>query len=194
WNFDSDAVGQVPEGFTVASGAWEVVEESTAPSQPNALKQTGDDTYNLIWVDGTSYKDFELIVKVQAISGNTDQGGGFVWRGVDDENYYVSRYNPRESFMSLDIRKMVDGRRTTLAQTDEAVCDFEWHTLRLVMEGDVMELYFDDDLLCEADDGTFPDAGMIGIWSKADAVTHYDDLTAKELGTGILIKKYSNTK
>lgn len=191
WNFDSDEVGKIPPGFTSISGEWNVAVDNSAPSAPNVLAQTGEDTYNLVLLDDLSYKDLDISVKVKAISGGWDKGGGFVWRAKDDKNYYVIRYNPGEDFQPIDVRKMVNGQREMIAKTANITCDEEWHTVRVTMEESKMKIFFDNEEILDADDSEFPEAGKVGMWSKAEAVSNFDDFTVIDLSTDVKLIKNS---
>lgn len=177
WNFDKDKVGSVAAGFTVAAGEWKVVADPTAPSQPNVLAQSArssGSTFNIVLVDNTSYKDFDLTVRMKAVAGKEDQGGGLVWRAKDARNYYIARYNPLED--NYRLYKVVDGRRSELKSVNIKHGD-GWHTLMVTMKGTRIECYYDGRKYLEADDSTFKEAGKIGLWSKADAQSRFDDLT-----------------
>jgi hypothetical protein len=176
FNFDADKAGEAAKGFTAAVGTWKVAADEMAPSKPNVLAQTAKSTgadFNIVLADAPAVKDLDLTVRMKAVSGEGDQGGGLVWRAKDAKNYYVARWNPLES--NYRFYKVVDGTRTQLATAD-VKAEAGWHTLRIVMKGDAIECYFDAKRIIEAKDGTFKDAGKVGLWTKADAVTHFDDL------------------
>lgn len=107
-------------------------------------------------------------------AGEHDQGGGLVWRAKDAKNYDLVRYNPLED--NYRLYKVVGGKRTLLQNAD-IVHSAGWHTLRAVMEGDHVKCYYDGKEYLDFKDSTFTQAGMIGLWSKADARSHFDDLT-----------------
>lgn len=185
WNFDADPVGAIAAGFTNNSGEWKVAADNTAPSAPNVLAQTGNSTYNLALIKNSSYKDLDISVKVKAVSGGTDKGGGFVWRAKDDKNYYVIRYNPGESFQPIDVRKMINGQRTMIGKVDKLACDNGWHQVRVTMKAEKITVYFDGTQILEANDTQFPEVGMVGLWSKANAVSNFDDFTVSTLVTTV---------
>lgn len=177
WNFDSDKPGDIPEGFTNGVGEWKVVADETAPSKPNVLAQLAKNsgsTFNIAVVSGTNYKDVDLSVKMKAIAGKEDQGGGLVWRAKDAKNYYVARYNPLED--NYRLYKVVKGRRSQL-QSANIKHSEGWHTLRVMMEEDHIQCFYDGKKYLDAKNSTFPAAGKIGLWTKSDAETHFDDLT-----------------
>ncbi len=176
WNFDADNPGTIAKGFINNVGEWKIVADSTAPSLPNALAQLAnspESTFNITLVSDTHYKDLEVSVKMKALSGKGDQGGGLVWRAKDAKNYYVARYNPLEN--NYRVYKVEKGRRTQLKSA--AIKRSEgWHTLMVTMKDDQIECYYDGTKYLDAKDFTFGSPGKIGLWTKADAQSHFDDL------------------
>ena len=136
-----------------------------------------DRTFNLALAPGTNFRDLDISVRVRAVAGEVDRGGGVVWRAKDARNYYIARYNPLED--NLRVYKVEDGRRTQLDHAD-APGDGRWHVLRITMVGRNITGYLDGRKLLVAEDDTFPGAGMVGLWSKADAQSDFDDLTVNE--------------
>ncbi len=178
WNFDSDAPEATPSGFANEKGDWKVMAESTAPSPPNVLAQQAKNsgsTFNLTLIADTNYQDVDISVKMKAVAGREDQGGGLVWRAKDKDNYYVARYNPLED--NYRLYKVVKGRRSELKSANIKHTE-GWHILRVTMKGNLIQCYYDGRKYLEAKDGTFPGSGKIGLWTKADAQTQFDDLFA----------------
>jgi hypothetical protein len=177
WNFDADKVGEIAKGFTNEGGKWEVVADDTAPSKPHVLAQLAKSAgaaFNLALASNTNYKDLDITVKMKAIAGSADQGGGLVWRAKDSKNYYVARYNPLED--NYRLYQVVNGQRSELKSANIPHTS-GWQTLRVTMTGDHIECYYDGEKYLDAKDSTFKEAGKIGLWAKADAQTHFDDLT-----------------
>ena len=178
WNFDADRAGVIATKFTNDVGDWKVVADNDAPSKPNALAQlarSSGPTFNIALAGDTIYKDVDISVSMKAIAGNTDQGGGVVWRAKDARNYYIARYNPLED--NYRVYKVQDGRRSEL-QSANIQKSPGWHILRITMVGDHIECYYDGRKYLDVKDRTFDAAGKIGLWTKADAQTHFDNLTA----------------
>lgn len=186
WDFDKDVVGQLPEAWsarqtrpTKALATWQVVKDSTAPSQPNVLALTKTEnyngTYNLAVAEKSNFKDFDLTVKMKAVRGQEDQGGGPIWRCRDEDNYYICRANPLEN--NYRFYKVENGRRRQLKSAEVELTDGKWYTLRVTMVGNRITCYLDGRKMMEATDNTFPESGKVGLWTKADAVTSFDDLT-----------------
>ena len=188
-NFDSAVVGSTPAGWTVAmthkGGAprWEVLKDDSAPSQPNVFAQVSTDAtggrFPLAVYDKANLNDGSLSVKFKAISGAADQAAGLVWRYRDPENYYIVRANALED--NYRLYHVVAGNRRQFAGANFKVTPGEWHELRVECVGNKIICYYDGAKKIEATDDTFKDAGKVGLWTKADSVTYFDDLrvTAK---------------
>ncbi len=180
WNFDNDIPGSIAKGFTNEVGEWKVVADPSAPSQPNVLAQLAKNsgsTFNVTLLGDTNYKDIDISVRMKAVAGKEDQGGGLVWRAKDAKNYYVGRYNPLED--NYRLYKVEKGRRSQLKSADINHTG-GWHTLRVTMKGNLIQCYYDGQKYLEARDNTFSGGGKIGLWTKADAQSQFDDLTAGE--------------
>ncbi|WP_435021219.1 hypothetical protein TA3x_002253 [Tundrisphaera sp. TA3] len=173
WDFEADAPGALPKNFTNEVGRWVVAQDGGNRALLQDAKNEKP-AFNVALVDAPPRKDLDLSVRLRAIDGEIDQGGGLVWRARDARNYYTARYNPLED--NLRIYKVQDGVRTMFGSAD-VPGDLGWHTLRVTMVGPKMTCSLDGKKFLEAEDATFPDAGRIGLWTKADARTQFDDLT-----------------
>jgi len=179
-NFDKAEIGKPPSGWTATQTGtghanWEVVPDASAPSQPNVLKQSGQATYPVCLKDDTSLKDGFVEVKFKALSGNEDQAGGVVWRAKDANNYYIARANALEN--NVTIYHTIDGRRTEKKRVRMTVGANQWHTLRVEFQGGHFVVMFNGRQALDWDDGTFKEAGKVGVWTKADSVTEFDDFS-----------------
>ncbi len=191
WNFDHDFIGKLPAKFTSALtgqgtvGRWEVTKDDSAPSPPNVLAQTSMDTtdyrFPLAIAEETSYKDLALSVKFKTISGKVDQGAGLVFRLKDKDNYYIVRANALED--NFRLYHVVKGRRVQFAGANFKVTSNTWHEIMVEARSNEFKCFYDGQLKSTAKDDTFKDAGKIGLWTKADSVIHFDDLTVEELGS-----------
>lgn len=189
WNFDQDAVGKMPPGFTSALtgqgtiGQWSVIKDDSAPSQPNVVAQTSTDStdyrFPLAMADDTNYKDMALSVKFKTISGRVDQGAGLVFRLRDKDNYYIVRANALEN--NFRLYHVIKGRRVQFAGANFKVTSNTWHEIKVEARGNEFKCFYDGQLKFAAKDDTFKEAGKIGLWTKADSVIHFDDLTVEEL-------------
>jgi hypothetical protein len=176
WTFDKEKTGILPQGFTNEKGDWKIMADPSAPSKPNALAQSAKNsgsTFNLILCRGVNLKNVELSVMMKAVAGQEDQGGGLVWRARDAGNYYIVRYNPLED--NYRLYKVEKGNRRELQSADIKHSE-GWHTLRVTMEGDLIQCFYDGRKALEARDATFSGPGKIGLWTKADAQSYFDDL------------------
>ena len=177
-NFDSDPLGSVPAGWTcgvTGSGSprWAVTADPSAPSKPNVLKQTGSGTFPWCVKSGTSLSDGFVEVKFKPISGREDQAGGLVWRWKDGDTYYVARANALENNVSLYYTER--GSRKTLKYVDAPVAAGIWHTLRVEFAGARIAVSLDGKPGIEFEDRRISGPGAVGVWTKADSVTAFDD-------------------
>ena len=188
FKFDGIKTGTTPDGWSfretghpTATAIWRVIADATAPSKSNVLALTKTEnigsTFNLAVADNTSFKDLDLSVKVKAITGDEDQGGGPIWRCKDEDNYYISRFNPLEG--NYRVYKVVNGRRKQLKTVKVETEAGRWYAVRVTMVGDRITCYLDGKKLMETTDDTFKEIGMIGLWTKADAVTSFDNLSVR---------------
>jgi hypothetical protein len=125
--------------------------------------------------DDTSLKDGIVEVKFKPISGKEDQAGGLIWRARDANNYYIARANALED--NVTIYHTVNGRRSEKKRTNMKVATGEWHTLRVDFQGNHFTVEFDGKKAIDWTDDTFKEAGKVGVWTKADSVTLFDDFT-----------------
>jgi hypothetical protein len=178
--FDTASPGQPPAGWTATKtgtgeAKWTVEKDDTAPSKPNVLKQSGQATYPVCLKDDTNLKDGFVEVKFKPISGREDQAGGLVWRAKDANNYYVARANALEN--NVTIYHTIKGHRTEKKRANLKVTSNQWHTLRVEFQGTHAVVLSDGTKALEWDDDTFKDAGKVGVWTKADSVTLFDDFS-----------------
>ena len=174
WTFEGDTPGAIAGGFTVGAGDWKVVttDEGKALAQ---LAESPNSDFNVTLVDGTNARDVDLSVKVRAVAGKNDQGGGLVWRARDARNYYVARYNHKED--NFRVYKVVDGVRSSPLQNADVRHHEGWTVVRVTMRDDHVECFLDGKKYLDVTDSTFPGAGKIGVWSKSDARSQFDDLS-----------------
>lgn len=173
-NFDSTQAGNLPNGAQVFSGTWVVRAEADSQSQPNALCQVGSATFPAISLDIKAYTDVIVKVDFKAISGQSDQAAGIIFRIQDKDNYYIVRANALEN--SVVIFKYVNGGRSEIKGGSVNVANGKWQTLRMEAKGDLLRGYLNDVLIVEASDSTFSSGG-VGLWTKADSVTCFDNVT-----------------
>ena len=179
-NFDADRAGAPPAGWTCGStggGAprWSVEADASAPSPPNVLKQSGSGTFTWCVKQGTALVDGAVEVKFKPLSGREDQAGGLVWRWKDGDNYYVARANALENNVSLYYTE--GGRRRTIKYVNAPVPGNAWHTLRAEFKGARIRVLLDGKAYIELDDSHIAGPGAVGVWTKADSVTAFDDFS-----------------
>ncbi len=181
--------GRLPAGWKAAKtgkgegSVWKVVADETAPSKSGyVLAQTAEgpsSLFNVCVAEDTKYKDVELSVAFKAVAGKKDQGGGFVWRYQDNDNYYLCRLNPLED--NYRVYKVVNGKRSAEFQDETVKVPLnEWHTLKAKMVGDHIECFLDGKKILDVKDSSITEVGKVGLWTKADAQTHFDQFTVKD--------------
>jgi len=179
-NFDDMKAGVPPPGWTATqtgggTAKWSVEKDASAPSNPNVLKQSGQATFPICFKNDTKIQDGFVEVKFKPVSGKEDQAGGVIWRAKDSDNYYIARANALEG--NVTIYHTIKGKRTEKKRTNMKVTSNQWHTLRVNFQDNRFTVTFDGKKAIEWDDETFKDAGKVGVWTKADSVTLFDDFT-----------------
>lgn len=183
-DFEADTVGGPPSGFEFArtgggaEGKWIVREDKDKPGNKVLAQESADTTdyrFPLAVVKEGSYKDVTLSVRARPVSGEVDQGFGMVWRYKDANNYYITRCNADED--NCTIYHTVAGRRRPFQNKPIKVGKNTWHTLKMEATGNHFVVWFDGTKVLDATDDTFKEAGRVGLWTKADSVILFDDLT-----------------
>ena len=179
-NFDDAKAGAPPPGWKSAvtgsgSAKWSVEQDSSAPSKPNVLKQSGVGTFPICIYESAKLKDGFVEMKFKPIEGKEDQAGGVIWRVQDANNYYVARANALED--NVTIYHTINGKRVAFKNINTKVASGVWHTLRVDFAGNKFTVTFDGTKVIEATDASFANAGKVGVWTKADSVTAFDDFS-----------------
>jgi hypothetical protein len=179
-DFNSDAVGVAPQGWTCGVTGkgkphWAVAADSSPAAKGNVLLQSGSGTFPWCVKSGTALADGSVEVKFKPISGREDQAGGVVWRWKDGDKYYVARANALENNVSLYYTER--GSHKTLKYVDAPVAGNTWHTLKVEFSGTRIAVTLDGKRGIEMDDGHIAGPGAVGVWTKADSVTAFKDFT-----------------
>src|SRR6185369_8822387 len=181
WNFDREQPGTLPGEFSIGTlfdgrpaGNWQVLATDRAKSPPNVFAQVmakgGEHAYKVALINEIVVADLNLQVSFLPIEGRGDMGGGLIWRASDDRNYYLARANPLEQ--NIRIYRVVKGLRHLLKNFDQIIDLRRWHTLRVTMNGCQVQVFFDQQLVFDLCDETFTGEGLVGLWTKSDAVTY----------------------
>lgn len=178
WNLDADTAGDLPAGALAFSGSWAIRTEDDAPSPPNALCQTGQAEYPALDLGETVYTDLLLSTQFKPISGQKDRAAGLIFRIQDEANYYILRANALEN--NVNLYKYVAGRRRTLKEGSARVPAAQWQELRAEVVGNQLRGFLNGQQVVEATDDTFQ-AGAIGLWTKADSETCFDDIAVQPI-------------
>jgi len=199
-DFEAFELGKTPAGFSTAlTGgggpvAWVIQEDPTAPNGSKVLVQTSADgtsyRFPLCVYDNFTAKDVEVSVKFKPVSGKVDQAAGLVWRYRDRDNYYIVRANALED--NVVLYKVNNGKRTDLKPIGVGLFTYgkkanapsgEWSELRVAAKSNRFEISLNGENLFTVEDNTFTEAGKVGLWTKADSVTAFDDLKIESLDT-----------
>jgi 3-keto-disaccharide hydrolase len=192
FDFNKDRAGEPPKGFSNALtgqgkvGVWVVTKDDASPNQGNVLAQTDADAtgyrFPVCIHDGVTAKDAYISLKFKPVSGKKNQAAGVVWRYRDKDNYYIVRANALEN--NVVLYKAQNGKREDLPIKGEGrtygkkatLPKNQWSELRVTAKGNLFTVWLNGQKLYEVEDGTFTEAGKVGLWTKADSVTYFDDL------------------
>ncbi len=187
WNFDDN--NALPAGWKVEAtrqrgplATWKIIQDKTAPSQKNALalirpNHDSGSTFNLCWTEDIKFLDGEIEVSFKALKGMEDQGGGVIWRAQDKDNYYIARFNPLED--NFRVYTVHNGSRSTIASANIALSADTWHSLKIVQQGNRFQGFLDGEKILEGENDLFSQAGGVGLWTKADAATAFDNFALR---------------
>lgn len=173
WSFDKAKVGAIPAGAHLLSGTWAVKAESDAPSPPHVLCQTGSSRFPAIVLSDKVFTDVSVSTRFKPVSGNEDQAAGIIFRIQDENNFYILRANALED--NINIYRYVGGSRQGIKEGTGKVLSGKWQELRVEVKGSAIRGYLNGKLVVETHDDTFK-SGKIGLWTKADSVTCFDDV------------------
>jgi hypothetical protein len=186
WDFEKDEPDRPPAGFEFTAtkesppGKWLVRKDGEKKVLAQLDENETSQRFAMAVAKDAAFKDVSLSVRGKPVSGKVDQAVGLVWRYKDENNYYVARSNVLEE--NVRLYRVVNGNRIKFAGKENVELKTgEWHTLKVEHQGALIKVFLNGEKLFEAEDRTFPDAGKVGLWIKADSVTWFDDLSAEEL-------------
>jgi Domain of Unknown Function (DUF1080) len=172
FDFTTTGIGN----WTVVRGQWGIEDAPGAPAGKKALVQRATkNEFNVIVSPAGPFTDLDVSVKFDPLSGKEDASGGIVFRFADGK-YYVVRANALENNFRLYYYDR--GRRQLASANVKAPALGQWHQLRAVMVGDHIQAWLDGTLLLDHHDARFK-SGRVGLWTKADSVTAFSDLTIR---------------
>ena len=188
WDFDKIPEGTLPAGWKVeatgqdkATADWQVTTDAQAPLGPGVLRLTAANhtqrgVFNLCWTPEVTFYEGEIAVFLRGNSGKIDQGGGPIWRVQDRNNYYIARYNPLEENVAIYYVK--DGKRVMLGYSGKLELTDAWHVLKISHRGTRIRAYLDGEMKLMVNSGEhITQKGGVGLWTKADAATSFDNFT-----------------
>ena len=189
WSFDREEPGTIPGEFSIGTlfdgqpaGDWQVLATDRAKSSPHVLAQLmakgAEHAYKVLLAKDVIASELNLEVSFLPIQGQADMGGGLIWRASDDRNYYLTRANPLEQ--NIRVYRVVNGIRHLLQNFNQTIDVKRWHTLRVIHRGCQIRIFYDDKQVFDLCDRTFH-TGKIGLWTKSDAVTYFDNLQLQQV-------------
>jgi len=189
-DFTQDAVDQPPKGFEFGHtagvgkpGRWIIQADGTNRVLAQADPDSTRSRFPVAVLSDVTAADVDLSVRFKPISGRVDQAAGLVWRYQNQDNYYIVRANALED--NVVLYKVEGGKRSDLKPKGSGTFAYgkkapvksgAWNALRLVARGPLFEVFLNGEKLFEVEDATFTAAGRVGLWTKADSVTRFDDL------------------
>jgi hypothetical protein len=189
FSFDTDPSGSPPSGLSFGRtgsgipGRWLVRADQTAPSAANVLAQLDDDStsfrFPVAVTSEVQPRDVRVSVRCKMISGRVDQACGLVLRYRDEKNYLITRANALEG--NIRLYTVRDGDRDQLASHSEKLSANTWYTYAFEARAEKLRVFWNGKAVLELDDDTFMEPGRVGVWTKADSVTYFDDLKIEPL-------------
>ncbi len=158
FTFDDEDPGTIePKGFEIINGNWRVVNDSTAPSEPNAYNCSGQIGIST-FVKPVS--DFSIGVILKFLSPvDTLSYAGVILRMKDSLNYYSVSVS-RKALIFIKVR---NGNSIPLGYYSLLVNQHQWYELWVDVIGSEFKIYFDNDLKIEKTDTEFSE-GTIGLF------------------------------
>lgn len=164
---------------------WKVLAVPDAPSGKQVLAQLDDDRtnhrYNLALSPAAPAADVRVAVRGKAVAGGRDRSFGVVARWQDGDSYYLARVNTSGWGPNVRLYSFVHGQRDELASTDVEAEPGRWYELALEIRGDRLIAIFDGKQVLETRDVRIRAPGRAGVWTKAEAVSQFDDLVVTPL-------------
>ena len=193
FSFDHYNLNETPQDWSAYftgrgdTTIWNIIDDNGNRVLAQLSSDQANYHFNEIVYNGFKAKNVSLEVKMKGVNGKKDQGGGFVWRFIDRDNYYVVRANPLED--NVVLYKVVDGDRTDLPVlgkgrtygVDVKQLGKDWNTLKLTVIDDLFTVFLNGQQIFQVKDKTFTEAGRVGLWTKADAVSYFDNFKIQKI-------------
>ena len=191
-DFDSLESGQPPARFTLETAgpggpaAWSVRDDATAPSGKHVLMQTSAEKmerrFPVCVYDGLLTHNVIVSVRFKLVSGTIAQAAGLIARFQDAENYWALWVDAVSGRVGIDT--ILDGQPREVAKAPASITAGSWHTLKLALAQQHFQGFLDGERLIEVNDMTLGETGEVGLWTRADSVTAFDDFTIEESDAG----------
>jgi len=183
-DFEHFETGPVPKDFTPFLGgfgkdsAWQIKSEPSALSGTKVLAQTSydqiDNRFPMLVYNDITAKNVRVAVQFKTLSGKIDQAAGIIVRFQDPNHFYVVRANALED--TVQLYRLVEGVHHVVTSKNVHVESGKWHSLNVMIDDVHVTAFLDGQQLFDVRDDTFSAAGKIGLLTKSDGVTLFDDL------------------
>jgi len=191
WSFETAEVGALPKGWKSGTSAatWQVVADATAPTGKHVLsltahKRKSNSVRDACWTDDVSFQDGEIAVRFKAVGGEIEKGGGLAWRVRNESTYYCVRTNYGARGNNIGLYCMVNWNRVwKVYEKNVHLSAGDWHTMKVSHHGSRIRVTVNGKELLDVTHVNSPLAtpGGVGVCTKGDAITSFDDLTVRPL-------------
>ncbi len=123
--------------------------------------------------------DAVLRVRAKPVAGSIDQAGGLAFGIRNINNYFVLRINALED--NVILFEYLNNRRFQRATVHQEIKKDSWYLITAEISGSTLKGYVDGELLIEYT-AERPLAGYVGLWTKADSITYFDELSIEKGG------------
>lgn len=182
-DFDSATLGKMPPGWSAVmtnagpAPKWQVLKDGSAPTQPYVLAEASNDPANrfpLAILDTMALRDGDISVRLKPLAGHPEQTGGLIFRYRDGNNYYFARANALNH--TVGLYKVENGETIAIASgVHHDIPANAWSILKVSVRGNRFQVYVNHRRILQAQDATFKDSGKVGLWTKSDSATYFDD-------------------
>jgi len=159
--------------------AWQVLLVHNRAALAEMSRVAVDNRFPLCVLDTVKASDVELGVSFTPLAGKIDQAAGLMFRVKDANNYYVVRANALEN--NVNLYHVVKGIRRQIAGANVPVLTGKTQQLAVRIEGDTIKVTFEGRPLINVNDATIQESGAVGLWTKADSLTAFYELTVTVL-------------
>ena len=126
--------------------------------------------------DVEDFQNGEISIRFKLVAGQLDQCAGILFNSKPNGDYLTVRFNGKED--NLVLWTFTKGKRSFVKKGSENVPlqMNQWYSMKITVHGTSLQGYLNDKLLLEYTLAE-PVSGRVGVWSKTDSVSYFDDFT-----------------